>query len=137
MHILCKKFTVVLEFVKLNLGSSEAQRGPRLTHVMNPRVLKLPLENRVKLLMLTKIKFLSLNKLNICTYDNIDNHTKGLWLVNGYIIYFRRKLEDTKLQIVCSLGMVFQYFFTVLSTWKREETLRRWECNEQWVNNKL
>ena len=39
-------------------------------------------------------------KLNCFTFDNIENQTKELQLVNGCIIYFRRKLEDTKLQIV-------------------------------------
>ena len=133
MQILYKKVTAVLEFVKLNLGSSEVQPGPRPSHIINLLVLKRPPEDRVQQLILTNIKFLSLKKLNIFTFDNTENHTKGLLLVNGY----KRKLAGTKLQIVCSLGIVFQYFFTVLSTGKREETFCRWECNKQLVNNKL
>ena len=109
----------------INDLSSEVQPVPRPPHVMNSRVLKRPLEDRVKQQMLIKIKVLSLKKFNIFSFDNIENHTKELWLVNGYIIYFRRKLKDSKLQIICSLGMGFQHFLTVLSTLKREETFRK------------
>ena len=111
------------------------QPGLHPSHVMNPRVLKRLLEDRVKQLILTKIKFLSLKKLNFCTFENIENQTKELWLVNGCTIFFRRKLEDTEWQIVSSLGMVSQYFFTVLSAWNREELFRRCEC-ESTINFK-
>ena len=97
-------------------------------YVINPRVLKRSLENRVENLMLTKIKFISLKKLKFFTFDNIENQSKELLLVNGCIVYFKCKLEDSNLQIVCLLGMIFQRFFIVLSSRNREETFCRWEC---------
>ena len=98
--------------------------------LMNPSVLKFSQEDRVKLLMLTKTKFPSLNKLNIFTYDNIDNHTKGLWLVNGYIIYFRRKLEDNKLQIVH-----LEWFSSISSQCFRLENEKKHVADENAMNN--
>ena len=129
MQILCKKATVVLEFVK-NLGSSKVQLGPIPSHVMNPRVLKRPLEDKVKQLMLTKTKLLSLKKLNIFTTDNIVNDTKGIL----FTLDENSRIPNHKLPIhlkwFCNIS-------SVLSILKREETFRRWKKNKQWFNNKL
>ena len=111
------------------------QPGLHPFYVINPRVLKRSLEDRIENLMLTKIKFISLKKLKFFTFGNIENQTKELLLVNSCIVYFKCKLEDSKLQIVCLLGMVFQCFFIVLSTRNREETFSRWEC-ESTINFK-
>ena len=85
-HILrsyCFAVELTFEFVKLNLRSSEVQPGHRLSHVMNPRVLKRPMEDRVKQLILTKIKFFSLKKLNIHIWQHWEPNRRSLvskWL---------------------------------------------------------
>ena len=91
------------------------------------------MKDRVKQLMVMKIKFLWKVKL-FHIWQHREPNQRAV-LANGCIIYFRRKLEGTKLQIVCLLGMVFQCFFTVLSTRNREETFRRWE-RESTINFK-
>ena len=127
LHILFSRWCpLIIEFtVKLyyNRVSQIINLGSKY-NLPSARVLKRPLKDRVKQLILTKIKFLSLKKLNLFTFEKMENHIKQLWLVNRCIIFFRRKLEDTKLKI-------FQYFFTVVSAWNPEEAYSRWECESK------